>query len=149
MTRLVPFNKRERGLSAAPGFEDIYNMIDDFFSSDWPFRRSLAFDTFKLDVVDNGNEYLVEAEMPGVNKEDIKIEHSDGKLTISVLKDEEKEEKGKDFLHRERRYGSMIRTIYLEDSKPDGIKAKLDKGLLQITVPKEEKAATSVTIDVD
>jgi len=65
------------------------------------------------------------------------------------LKDEEKEEKGKNYLHRERRYSSMSRTIYLEDSKPDDIKAKLDKGVLQITVPKEEKAIKSVTIDVD
>ncbi|MGB4443691.1 MAG: Hsp20 family protein, partial [Dethiobacteria bacterium] len=53
------------------------------------------------------------------------------------------------YLHRERRYSSMSRTIYLEDSKPDDIKAKLDKGVLQITVPKEEKAIKSVTIDVD
>lgn len=149
MAGLIPFNRKDRGLSTASGFEDFYNMIDDFFSSDWPFKRSLAYDTFKLDVIDNEKEYLIEAEVPGVNKKDIKIEHSDGKLTISVVKDEKKEEKNKNFIHQERNYSTMSRTVYLEDSKPDGIKAKLDKGLLRIVVPKEVKDSKSVVVKVD
>lgn len=147
MAGLVPFNRKDRGLPTASGFEDFYNMIDDFFSSDWPFRRSLAFDTFKLDVIDNEKEYLIEAELPGVDKKDITIEHNDGRLTISVLKDEKKEEKKKNYLHRERRYSTMSRTVYLEDSKPEGIKAKLNNGLLQVVVPKAEKP--SITVDID
>ena len=72
MVGLVPFNKRNRSLSANSRFDDFYNVLDDFFSSDWPLKRSLAFDTFKVDVRDNGSEYLIDAEMPGIDKKDIK-----------------------------------------------------------------------------
>ena len=73
MVGLVPFNRRSKDVAASTGFGDFYNVLDDFFSNDWPFRRSLANDTFKVDVQDNDNEYLIEAEMPGVDKKDINV----------------------------------------------------------------------------
>ncbi len=147
MVGLVPFNRRNKDLATKTGFEDFYNVLDDFFSSDWPIKRTLAFDTFKVDVQDKGNEYLIEAEMPGISKEEIKVGLDDGKLTISVTKNENTEEKDKNYIHRERRSVSMSRTIHLTDADSSGIKAKLSEGLLRITVPKEEK--TSATIDID
>ena len=147
MVGLVPFNRRSRDLATKTGLEDFYNVLDDFFSSDWPIKRTLAFDTFKVDVQDKGNEYLIEAEMPGISKEEIKVGLDDGKLTISVTKNENTEEKDKNYIHRERRSVSMSRTIHLTDADSSGIKAKLSEGLLRITVPKEEK--TSATIDID
>jgi HSP20 family protein len=150
MVGLVPFNKRNRSLSANSRFDDFYNVLDDFFSSDWPLKRSLAFDTFKVDVRDNGSEYLIDAEMPGIDKKDIKVEFDDdGKLLISVTKDESGEEKEGNYIHKERRSVSMSRSIYLSDADRNGIKAKLNDGLLSIAVPKEEKIGKSVTIDVD
>ena len=59
------------------------------------------------------------------------------------------ETKQKNFIHRERRYSSMSRSIYLEDSKADGITAKLENGLLKIIVPKEQKTTNSIEIDVE
>ena len=149
MAGLVPFNRKNKEISTNTGFEDFYNVLDDFFSNDWPFRRSLTHDTFKVDVEDNGNEYLVEAEMPGIDKKDINVELNDGKLTISITTDERNESKKKNFIHRERRYSSMSRSIYLEDAKSDGITAKLENGLLKVVVPKEEKPNNSITIDVE
>ena len=150
MVGLVPFNKRNRSLSANSRFDDFYNVLDDFFSSDWPLKRSLAFDTFKVDVRDNGSEYLIDAEMPGIDKKDIKVEFDDdGKLLISVTKDESGEEKEGNYIHKERRCVSMSRSIYLSDADRNGIKAKLNDGLLRIAVPKDEKIGKSVTIDVD
>ena len=150
MVGLVPFNKRNRSLSANSRFDDFYNVLDDFFSSDWPLKRSLAFDTFKVDVRDNGSEYLIDAEMPGIDKKDIKVEFDDdGKLLISVTKDESGEEKEGKYIHKERRCVSMSRSIYLSDADRNGIKAKLNDGLLRIAVPKDEKIGKSVTIDVD
>ena len=149
MAGLVPFNKKNKEISTNTGFEDFYNVLDDFFSNDWPFRRTLTHDTFKVDVEDNGNEYLIEAEVPGIDKKDINVELNDGKLTISITRDENSESKKKNFIHRERRYSSMSRSIYLEDAKPDGIKAKLENGLLKVVVPKEEKPNNSITIDVE
>ncbi|MCE5201425.1 MAG: Hsp20/alpha crystallin family protein [Synergistaceae bacterium] len=150
MVGLVPFNRRSKDVAASTGFGDFYNVLDDFFSNDWPFRRSLANDTFKVDVQDNDNEYLIEAEMPGVDKKDINVALDEGKLLISVTRDEKTEEKNKNFIHRERRQVSMSRSIYLADAKNEGIKAKLENGLLRITVPKEEKpGTTTIAIDVE
>ena len=149
MVGLVPFNKKNKEISTNTGFEDFYNVLDDYFSNDWPFKRTLTHDTFKVDVEDNGNEYLIEAEVPGIDKKDINVELNDGKLMISITRDENSESKKKNFIHRERRYSSMSRSIYLEDAKPDGIKAKLENGLLKVVVPKEEKPNNSITIDVE
>lgn len=149
MAGLVPFNKKNKEISTNTGFEDFYNVLDDYFSNDWPFKRTLTHDTFKVDVEDNGNEYLIEAEVPGIDKKDIIVELDDGKLMISITRDENSESKKKNFIHRERRYSSMSRSIYLEDAKPDGIKAKLENGLLKVVVPKEEKPNNSITIDVE
>jgi len=149
MAGLVPFNRKNKEISTNTGFEDFYNVLDDFFSNDWPFRRSLTHDTFKVDVEDNGNEYLVETEMPGIDKKDINVELNDGKLMISITMDERNESKKKSFIHRERRYSSMSRSIYLEDAKSDGIRAKLKNGLLKVVIPKEEKPNNSITIDVE
>ncbi|ALT80617.1 MULTISPECIES: Hsp20/alpha crystallin family protein [Bacillota] len=149
MAGLVPFNKKNKEISTNTGFEDFYNVLDDYFSNDWPFKRTLTHDTFKVDVEDNGNEYLIEAEVPGIDKKDINVELNDGKLMITITRDENSESKKKNFIHRERRYSSMSRSIYLEDAKPDGIKAKLENGLLKVVVPKEEKPNNSITIDVE
>lgn len=149
MVGLVPFNKTGRNLATNTGLGDFYDVLDDFFSSNGPIRRSLAYDTFKVDVRDGGSEYLIEAEMPGVSKDDIKIQLDDGRLTISVTKDESTEEKDTNYIHRERRSVSMSRTIHLAESNPNGIKAKLSNGLLKVTVPKEEKINKSIAIDVD
>ena len=102
-----------------------------------------------MDVEDNGKEYLIEAEMPGVDKKDINLQLNDGKLTISITRDETNEIQEKNYIHKERRYNSMSRSIYLEDSKPDAIKAKLENGVLKIIVPKEEKPNNSITIEVE
>ena len=149
MVGLVPFNRRNKDLATKSSFEDFYNVLDDFFSSDWPMKRTLAYDTFKVDVQDKGNEYLIEAEMPGLSKEDIKLGLDDEKLTISVTKNESTEEKDKNYIHRERRSVSMSRTIHLADADASGIKAKLSDGLLKVTVPKAEKASTAIDIDVE
>lgn len=148
MAGMVPFNRRKNEL-ASTGFEDFYNMLDDFFTDGWPGRRSLATDTFKLDVKEEEKNYTIEAELPGVKKEEINISLDDGRLLISVTRDEKNEEEKKGYVHRERRYSSMQRSIILPDADSEGIKAKLDNGELTVTVPKREKKDTSVMIDVE
>ena len=148
MEGLIPFNRRKNDLMNA-GFEEFQNMLDDFFADTWPVRRSLAADTFKIDVQENNNEYIVEAEIPGVQKNEVNLSLDDGRLKISVDKEENNEEKDKNYIHRERRYCSMSRSIYLSDSDSDGIKAKLDDGILKIIVPKKKKPDTSRIIEIE
>ena len=106
-------------------------------------------DTFKVDVEENKDNYLVTAELPGVNKDEVDIEMNEGTMNISIKREENVDEENKNYIHKERRYSSMSRNIYLEDAKSQGIKANLDNGVLKITVPKESKPDSSVKIDID
>ncbi len=146
MAGLIPFN-RNLGIRT-PGFADFYNMLDDFFSDTWS-KRSLAGSTFKVDVRDNEREYLIEAELPGVKKEEVNIEMFEGRLTVSVDREEDIQEEKKNYLHRERFYSSMKRSIYLADARPEGITAKMQDGVLKIDVPKSVKEDHSIKIDVE
>lgn len=135
MSGLIPFN-RNRSMLRATGFEDFYNMLDDFFSDMRP-SRSLVSGNFKVDVRENENEYILDAELPGVNKDEIKLDLNDGRFTISVQREENIDEKKENYLHRERRIGSMQRSIYLADIKNEGIVAKFENGILAVTIPKK------------
>lgn len=148
MAGLIPFNRKRNDLMNS-GFGDFQNMIDDFFADPWPVRRSLAADTFKVDVQDNGNEYVVEAEMPGVQKNDISLSLNDGKLNISVNKEESQEKKEKNYIHREIRHCSMSRNIFLADADSEKIKAKLDDGVLRIIVEKKNTPNNSKFIEIE
>ena len=58
-------------------------------------------------------------------------------------------EENKNYVHKERRFSSMSRSLYLDDAKSTGIKAKLENGVLSIIVPKENKPNKSVKIDIE
>lgn len=148
MAGLVPFNRRW-GLGRS-GFEDFYNMLDDFFGDTWLPVRSLAGDTFKLDIQENASEYCIEAELPGVKKEEINLElKDDGRLTIAVEREEDFQEAKKHYVHRERRYSSMQRSVYLRDAKSEGVQAKLQDGVLKIFVPKQEVQDNTFRIEIN
>ncbi len=94
-----------------------------------------------IDVVrDNGN-LVVKADVPGMKPEEVKIEVKDDILTVSGHHEESKEEKDKDFLRRERRYGSFQRSMAL----PSGVDAKQIKattrdGVVEVTIPLPKEA---------
>lgn len=148
MASLVPFNRRGSSLLNG-GYGDFYNMLDDFFSDNWPSKRSLALDTFKVDVQDLEKEYRIDAEVPGVKKEEIGVEMNEGRLTISVQRENANEDGGKNYLHRERRYSNMSRSVYLADAQAEGIKAKLNDGVLNISVPKVDVNSRVLKVDIE
>ncbi len=137
MSGLIPFNRDRSGLRTT-GFDDFYNMLDNFFEDNWLPARNLMTDTFKLDVQEKEKEYTIEAELPGVKKEEIKLEMNDNRFMIMIERKENIEEEKKNYIHRERRTSAMQRSIYLKDAHLEGIKAKLDNGVLSIVVPKAE-----------
>lgn len=148
MAGLVPFNRKNTN-ALSTSYDDFYNMLDDFFTDGWPTRRNLMADTFKVDVQEDEKTYTVEAELPGVHKEDIDIEMDDGRLRISVSNNQETEQKEKNYIHKERRYSSMTRHIYLENAQSQDIKAKLTDGVLCVTIPKVDRAETTRKITVE
>ena len=152
MAGLVPFNRRGSNLTktgTGVGFENFYNMLDDFFGDGMMPSRNLLRDTFKIDIEEMEKEYLVEAEMPGIKKEEIDLGVEDDNLCISVNRSEEANKDGKNFIHRERRQSSMSRRIRLADANLAEIKAKLEEGVLSVTIPKHDKTLSSRKIEIE
>jgi HSP20 family protein len=148
MANLVPGNRGNRGL-ATTGFEELYNMLDDFFTDPWLTGRRVSRDTFRVDVQVADKEYVVEAELPGVKKEEVQVQMNDGNLSITVQRDEKVEDDGKNYIHRERRYASMSRSVYLGDAASEGISAKLEGGVLHVTVPRQPQVENSRRIEIE
>jgi HSP20 family protein len=124
-------------------------MLDDFFTENWLPSRNLMRDTFKIDVEDNEQQFLIHAEMPGVSKEEISLDLNEGRLNISVNRVEDVNEEKKNYIHRERRVTSMSRSVYLSDADAQNIGAKLENGVLTVTVPKKVKQVNSTKIEIE
>lgn len=148
MFGLVPFNKRNIVRSRS-GYDNLYNMLDDFFSEPLSTGRDLRNDTFKLDIEEKEDKYVIEAELPGIKKEEVNLELNDGRLVISVEREEKKEIEEKNYLHKERRYSSMSRSVYLGDIQEEEISAKLEDGVLCIKLPKQEVIEKSKKIPIE
>ena len=150
MSGFIPFNRKNENLArteTGTGFEDFYNMLDDFFSDGTMSGRSLVRDTFKIDIIEQEKEYLVEAELPGIKREEIDLNIDEENLCITVNRSEETG-KNRSYIHRERRAASMNRRIRLAGAKLDQISAKLEDGVLTVTIPKNIKTVTSRKIDI-
>ncbi len=136
-------------------FESLHREIDrlfDDFGLDlrWPSRRSLfaAEPLFRreltwakmpaADVVENDKAYEITAELPGMDEKNIEVKVTDGVLTMKGEKQEEKEEKKKDYYLQERSFGSFQRSFELPESvDTDKIEASFKKGVLTVTLPKK------------
>lgn len=122
--------------------------LDNIFDS---FMGDSELDTMKCDVYEKDGIFHIEAEVPGVHKEDIQIECDHGYLTITASKNEEKEEKdeNKKFIRRERFSGKIVRRFYVGEVNEEDIKASFTDGILKITLPKETKKETKKLINID
>jgi len=146
MAGLTPFNNRNL---VSEGASELFNMIDNFFPDSLLKNRNTFLNAFRVDVKETVDAYIVEAELPGVKKEEIDVSVNEGRLTISVKREESVEDKQDDsYIHKERRYGSMQRSLYLEGATDTG-SAQLDDGLLKVTVPKETQSNNANRIEID
>jgi HSP20 family protein len=94
-----------------------------------------------VDISETDNAYLIKGEIPGVKKEDVKVTIQDGMLTIQGERKQEKEEKGKKFHRVECSYGSFERSFRVPDDADEAaVKAEFKDGMLNVTLPKSEKA---------
>lgn len=148
-----PLVKRETGgARALSPFEEMDRMFENFFGRGWPrsWMAPLRWEMPampemprlpKVDIVDQDNAVVVRAEVSGVKKEDIDISVGDSTVTIrGRTSHEEKEEKG-DYYRSEISRGEFSRTVALPcDVDGNKASAKLENGLLILTLPKLEKA---------
>lgn len=94
---------------------------------------------FKMNIKDTGKEYEVEAELPGIKKENITLEVREDKVVIKVDQVDEVKEEKENYLRKEIKTRKFERTEYLADIDKDKVKAKLEDGLLKVTIGKIEK----------
>jgi HSP20 family protein len=95
----------------------------------------------RVNMYEKGDNLIVEAELPGVKKEDIDVRLEDRQLTLRGECREEKETKEDDYFRRERRYGSFTRSLTLPSSVTgDKVEASYKDGILRLTLPKTEEA---------
>lgn len=134
MFDLMPFGKNQKSL-----WDPFADFEKEFFSDRMP-----AMNLFKTDVLDKGDHYLLEADLPGFDKEDIQINLDGDYLTICAEHKEESEKEEKHFVKRERHYGSFSRSFNVANIKADQIEAAYRNGVLELKLPKqtEEKPQT-------
>jgi len=163
--------KSETSRSSAPEiwrpFESLRREVDrlfeDFGGGFWrsPFRSTFDLAPFQrlatgfgampaVDVSETDKTYEITAELPGMDEKNVEVRLSNGVLTIKGEKQDEKEEKKKDYYMQERSYGSFQRSFQVpEGVDTDKIEASFKKGILSVTLPKSaeaQKAEKKITV---
>ena len=115
-----------------------FDLFDDMFRD--PFFNESESKLMKTDIKEKKDKYVVDIDLPGYDKEGIKIEIQDGYLTVhaKVDKKDNEKEKGK-YVRKERYMGECSRSFYIGDNiKEEDIKAKFHNGTLTLEIPKKD-----------
>lgn len=138
MFGLTPYRKNQGIASTNGGFRDFDRFFEDFFNESFFPAFYNGASQMKVDIKENEKDYVVEAELPGVNKEDINIDLEDNQLTIGVQKNEEVNDEKENYICRERRSSSFSRSFYVDNVKNENVNAKFENGVLTIVLPKKD-----------
>lgn len=145
MFGLTPYSKRN--------FNNLINFDNIFerFFNDSIFNDIATINNpIKADIKETDTEYIVEAEIPGVDKKDINLTLKNDILNISVEKNTEITDAQDNYLRKERYYGSFSRGFHIEGVKNEKVDAKYENGILTIILPKEEtKIVKNYNIDIN
>ncbi len=116
----------------------------------WDLRRRLFDDTFdqvmgdagtfKTDIIEDEKEFMVEAELPGISKEEIELDYRDNFLTISAkhVSETDEQDDERNYVRRERSSRSFSRQFLIRDIDENNISARFDNGILEVKLPKKE-----------
>lgn len=135
MFELIPFDRTIRRMATFDPFREMDNLERSFFG------EGNVVSAFRTDVSDTGDAFKLESELPGFNKDDIKIDIENDCLTISAERklDTTDEDKKTNFIKRERFYGSYSRSFDVTGIDVDGIDAAYADGVLTLTFPKKKE----------
>ncbi|MDO5517427.1 MAG: Hsp20/alpha crystallin family protein [Clostridium sp.] len=146
MFGLIPFktdNSNDKGGS-------LNSLFNDFFDDSFLTPMGMNMSKFNADVRETENEYLVSAELPGVNKEDISLDYKNKYLVINAKRNEEHKDKEDNYIRKERSYGEFSRSFYFDSIDANKISAKFENGVLKVIIPKkikEEDKSKQIKID--
>lgn len=115
------------------------------FFSDFPQKPNFA-----MDIRDEGDHFLLEADMPGFSKDHIKVNYKNNVLTIQAERSETKEDSKDDrYMVRERHASSVRRQIIVENIREEDITGSMEDGVLKIVLPKKTETALPEGRDID
>ena len=124
---------------------------DDFFNTlDFPFfKMGKNLQMMKTDIVETDNEYVVEIDVPGYQKDEINISLDSNYLTVTASREENKKSDHQNYLLQERRLGTCSRSFYVGDINYENVKASFNNGTLNLIIPKaknpkEEKKTITI-----
>ena len=131
---LVPYTRRNRDLNCYNPFRAFDDLERAFFSDRTPAE-------FRTDIRDEGDHYLLEADLPGFAKEDIHVDLDEGSLSITAERHSDFEHKDKkgNYVRCERAYGSYARSFDTSGIDTENITAAYKDGVLKLTLPKLQK----------
>ncbi len=119
--------------------ESLFNpdLVKDFVSGDLLNEIGV---NIRADIKENDSEYIVEAELPGVNKEEIVVEFKEDVLTITAQKQKDLEEEKENYVRRERKHGKVSRSFYVQNINVEAINADYKDGILKVILPKLQES---------
>ena len=130
MFGMIPFERSDN---------NIFDLFDNFQKQF--FRDSNAtLPAFRADIRDLDDKFVLDAELPGFNKEDISLDLKEGILTVKAEHKEDQEQKQGEYIRRERRTGSFARSFDVSGIDESGITASYTNGVLELSLPKAQPA---------
>ena len=108
---------------------DYFDLFDNQYTKEKEYM--------KTDIYESNNQYIIEIDLPGIKKTNIKINYENGYLTIKAIKNSLPSSPNT-YIRREKFYGEIKRSFYIGIKKETDIKATYQEGILQITFPKED-----------
>lgn len=146
MFNLVPFRKNNNdGGLLRNGFDDFFG---NFFGDDFLSPALFNNGSFRVDLKEDTDSYTVEADLPGVKKEDIALDYDNNYLTISAKRDETVEDNKDSYVRKEKYYGEFRRSFYVDNVDENNVSASFTDGVLKINLPKKEKGIQKKRIEI-
>jgi HSP20 family protein len=130
--------------------EEMNRLLEDFFGETMEERAPAEMMRVpSIDVIDQGDNVLVRAEMPGIDKEKLQVQAMPEALTIHAEMRKEHEEKSENVIRKERRLGMFQRVVPMPvEILPNEVKASYTDGVLEVTLPKSEQAKSRKPVEV-
>ncbi|MCG4570973.1 Hsp20/alpha crystallin family protein [Clostridium cochlearium] len=135
MFDMIPFRKNNP-IKRGAYFDDFF---DNFFNNDFLVPIKFPKNDFRADLKETDDEYIIEADLPGISKDAVKVNYSNNNIIISAKREDIVEDKGENYIRRERSYGEFKRAFYVDNVDENNIRASFKDGVLKINLPKLEK----------
>lgn len=141
MATMVPYGRLNT-------LNDWFNTMSELANTVPATRGDAAPTSFLMDVQENPDGYVVDAQVPGVARDEIDVELNEGRLNISINKQDSEEVTQRNYVHRETSAYRAVRSVYLKDADTTGLTAVLKDGVLTVNIPKRTQNGNVTKVQI-